>query len=248
MNRFMASPIPILLYAAAAVFAACNSYDTVSPLTPTTVSLQLAESTIEVGQTTTASATARDRNGALIDSAGVTFTSYTPGIATVSSTTGQIRGIAPGTTQITATVDGKSDQKTITVFMSPIRINEVKPDGDLSGGWVEIYNSSEADVDLSNWEITTGDGQEGFTIPAGAVLLAGGYRVINETALPAQLNAADAVHLFSRWGVEVDTYSWTVNPTASYARCPNGSGPFIDVAVLTRAAANTCPPTTYGSH
>ena len=246
MSRYMVFPIQFMLYTIATVFAACNSYDTAAPLqrVPTTVSLFLAESTIETGQVTAASATVLDQNGAAIDSARVTFTSYMADIASVNPTTGAIRGAAPGTTQITATVDGKSDQKTITVFASPIRINEVKPDSDYSGGWIEIYNPSTTDADLSNWKLTSGDGQEGFTIPVGAVLLAGGYRVINETALPAQLESADAVHLYSRWGIEVDTYSWRGNPTASYARCPNGSGPFIDVVVLTRAAANTCPPAT----
>src|SRR6186997_1412231 len=77
------------------------------------VSVQLASSSISAGQTTQASVTMLDRRGRPIQRP-VTWTSGTTSVATVSDS-GVVTGVAAGTSEITATSQGKSGSATITV-------------------------------------------------------------------------------------------------------------------------------------
>ena len=240
------SAIAPLLLATLAVAAACDSASVASPRVPpapvlTTVRLALGASSIEVGQATTATATALDQYGAPVATASATYASAAPEVAGVQPTTGAVLAVAPGAAEITATIEGKSDQRTVTVVTSPVRLNEVRPNGDLPGGWVEFYNPTSADVDMSGWTVASGDLSQSFTIPAQAVIPARGFLAVNEGTLPLGLKAADAVHLFSRFGVQVDSYSWTVSPPTSYGRCPDGDGDFVVTTAPTRKEANACP-------
>jgi hypothetical protein len=79
-----------------------------------TVSVSLSASSIQAGQTTTATATGRDQTGALISVGTVVWTSGAPSIATVSSG-GLVQGVAPGQAAITATAGGKQGSATVTV-------------------------------------------------------------------------------------------------------------------------------------
>jgi len=81
------------------------------------VQVQLASSSISVGQTTQATATLQDRSGRTVQRS-VTWTSSNTGIATVSDA-GLVTGVAAGTSQITATSQGKVGSATITVTTSP---------------------------------------------------------------------------------------------------------------------------------
>jgi len=244
--RSITSAIAPLLLATLAVAAGCDSASVASPRVPparvlTTVRLALEASRIEVGQATTAAAAALDQYGAPVAAAPATFTSDAPGVAGVQPTTGTVLAVAPGAAEITATVEGKSDRRTVTVVEAPVRLNEVRPNGDLPGGWVELYNPTSADVDMSGWTVASGDLSQSFTIPAQAVIPARGFLAVNEGTLPLGLKAADAVHLFSRFGVQVDSYSWTVSPPTSYGRCPDGDGDFVVTTAPTRKEANACP-------
>jgi hypothetical protein len=218
----------------------CNGYGYDAPRTPSAVSVSLAASTIEVGQSTTAIAVALDQYGAPI--AGVaTYSSSAPEVAGVNPTTGEVLAISPGSAEITATIGGTSGRRTITVTMAPIRINEIRPDGDASLGWVELFNPSTSDVDLSGWTLTGADVFQGLILPAGIIIHAGGFRVIDESHFPAGLRAADTFHLFSSFGVQVDSYTWTTNPATSYGRCTDGAGPFVTTTGTTRGGVNACP-------
>jgi CubicO group peptidase (beta-lactamase class C family) len=95
---------------------------TVTPVPVATVRLSLALSSIEVGQSTAATAQALDANGAVLSGRAVTWASASPNIATVSN--GQVTAIAPGTAQITATIEGRSANATITV--TPIAVASVR--------------------------------------------------------------------------------------------------------------------------
>jgi hypothetical protein len=77
------------------------------------VQVQLASGSISVGQTTQATATLQDRRGNTIQRS-VTWTSSNTSVATVSGT-GLVTGVAAGTSQITATSQGKSGSAGITV-------------------------------------------------------------------------------------------------------------------------------------
>ena len=204
----------------------------------------LMASSIEVGQFSTATAVALDQYAEPIPATSATFASNNPEVAGISPTTGKIFAIAPGTAEIFATIDGRSGQRTITVLAAPaIRINEVQSNGDAPGGWVELLNTSNVEVDMSGWTLTDSDVFHTVLLPTGTRLAAHGYRIINESIFPVGLGALDGVHLFSRYGVEVDSYSWTSTPTTSFGRCPDGSGDFVVTSAITRGAPNICATT-----
>jgi hypothetical protein len=138
---------------------------------------------------------------------------------------------------------GTPNRVVVTVSSPSILINEVNPNGDLpAGGWVELFNPTARAVDLVGWTITSGDVLRSFTFPAGLFIESGGYVAVNEQTLPAALNATDAVHVFNKFGVQSDSYSWTSNaPGMSYGRCPDGIGPLVTTLAPTRKAVNACP-------
>jgi hypothetical protein len=217
--------------------AACGgSYgDNAPAVAQVTLSVQSAR--IEVGETTAASAAATDQNGAAFEGA-IGFASDHPEIAAVSPTTGAIFAVAPGTAAITATLGGKSAQQTVTVFTSPIRLNEISSRGDASTGWIELFNPTAADIDLSHWTVTASNVFASFTLPEGTTIPAGGLFVVEETSFPEGLKGADTVHVFSGFGVQVDSFAWTT-PVA-FGRCPNGTGDFIQSNPVTKGTPNVC--------
>ena len=205
------------------------------------VDVTLESTEIEMGQQVTATALVRDQFGAPIDAGPVTWSSSFPEVAVVSPTTGQILAVASGTTQISATIAGKVGLRTVTVSPPPILINEVFPNGDLPGGWVELFNPTPHAVDLTGWTVSGGDITQSFAFPAGVIIESGGYAAVNEVTLPVELGATDAVHLFNKFGVQSNQFVWINNqPGTSYARCPDGQGPFVATQTLTRKAPNAC--------
>jgi hypothetical protein len=231
----------VLMCAAAALAAGCDSPTHAAPRVVATVRLALEASRLEVGQATTATATALDQYGAPVAAASATYASAAPEVAGVQPATGAVLAVAPGATEITATVAGETDHQLVTVVTSPVRLNEIRPNGDLPGGWVELFNPTTADIDMAGWLLAPSDLTRGFTIPVQAVIPARGFLAVNEGTLPLGLKAADEIHLFSRFGVQVDSYSWTVSPPTSYGRCPDGDGDFVVTTALTRKETNACP-------
>jgi hypothetical protein len=234
--------IPI---AAVIVTAACGSD---SPTGPppygppvlTSVRIAVAANPLQIGQSTVASATALDQFGAAIASGAPVYSSTQPGVASVSPTTGEILAIAAGTTIIDATIAGKAAQVLVRVLAAPILINEVKPDGDASGGWVELFNPTDADVDVSAWLLTSSNVFHSVTLPPGTTIAVRGYLAINETKIPSGLGAVDAVHLFNPFGVGIDEFAWTADPPTSFGRCPDGTGEFLVTAEDTKGSTNAC--------
>jgi hypothetical protein len=206
----------------------------------TTITVTVAVPDPEIGQFTVATAATLDQYGAPIAAGPVTFASSAPAIAAISPTTGEILPLSAGTTEISASVDGLSGSQTITVSRAAIRVNEVAPRGSATGGSVELFNPTAGAVDLTGWTITSGNVFQSFPLPAGSMIPAGGFFEIAEANFPAGLQAPDAVHLFSRFGVQVDAFAWTADPVTSYGRCPDGSGDFVSTTAPTPGAANAC--------
>ena len=224
--------------------AACGGDATQpAPRVLTTVNVSVGSVLIEIGQMTVAAASGFDQDGTPIATGAVTWVSDAPSIAAVNPTTGLIFAIAPGTTRITATVDGKSGERTITVTKAPaIRINEVQPKGDTPAGWIEFYNPTAALVDMSEWTLVGSNFFAPiFTFPAGTVIGAGGYLVVEEATLPFRLDAPDELHLFSRFGVQVDGEFWGAQPATTFGRCPDGASEFVPTKSITKGSANLCP-------
>ena len=85
-----------------------------NPAVVASVVIAVNASTIQVGQTTQAVATALDSAGNQISGRGVTWASAKPSVATVSSL-GVITGVDTGSAKITATVDGVVGSTTETI-------------------------------------------------------------------------------------------------------------------------------------
>jgi hypothetical protein len=170
-----------------------------------------------------------------------TFSSSVPTVAGINPFTGTMIALSAGTTEIIATYGPKTGRTIVTVVAPAIRINEVKPNGDGPGGWVELYNPTDAPVNMSNWVITAMDHFAPFTFPEGVVIAPHAFLTVEEADFPEGLNAADEVHLFSRFRAQSDFFGWGENPVTSFGRCPEGTGPFVTNVAPTKTRANQCP-------
>lgn len=104
---------------ALAVVAACG--DSTSPVGTSPVSVLLSDSavSVRVGDDAAVSARARDASGQDLVGRRIFWSSRDTTIATVSQA-GVIRGVAPGTTQISANTEGQSAVATVAVLSRPI--------------------------------------------------------------------------------------------------------------------------------
>ena len=92
---------------------------TVAPKPVATVTVDPTTATLNVGQTTTLTATLRDQSGAIITGRTVTWTTSNANVATVSAN-GTVTAVAAGSATITATREGKSGTASITVKTVPV--------------------------------------------------------------------------------------------------------------------------------
>src|SRR5437762_4623993 len=112
----------LILAVTGLALTACSSANTgveVVPKTPVaSVTVAMPATSLLTGQTQQAVATPRDANGASLTDRQVTWSSGTPGVASVSDQ-GMIAAITPGTSMITATSEGVSGQGMLTVVPVP---------------------------------------------------------------------------------------------------------------------------------
>jgi hypothetical protein len=233
---------PALVLLALCASIACSDYGSGPRVHEiANVSITLSTSMLEVGQAASGIAVPLDQYGEPVDKGPVTWTSSFPEVAVVQPTTGQILAIAPGNTQIVATVAGKEGRRALTVSPPPILINEINPNGDAAGGWVELFNPTARAVDMTGWTITSDDVFHSATFAPGTMIPSGGYFIVEEASFPAGLKASDGVHLFNRFGVQSDGASWQTNPATTLGRCPHGQGAVTATLAPTKGTANTCP-------
>lgn len=123
----------------------------------------------------------------------------------------------------------------------PVRINEIESSGGTPGDWVELYNAGGAAVDLAGWTLRDNDDTHLHTIPAGTTIAAGGFVVLDEASFGFGLGGADSVRLYQPGGTApIDAHTWTAHATTTYGRCPDGSGPFLTSATVTKGGPNDC--------
>lgn len=127
----------------------------------------------------------------------------------------------------------------------PLVINEIEANDPTFGpDWIEFYNPGPTASDISLWYFTDSDPTLVFMFPIGTIVPAGGYLVLDRDAANSftfGLGAQDEVNLFDAQNRLVDRYGWTTHAAGTYARCPNGTGLFVDAPVATRGALNSCP-------
>jgi hypothetical protein len=137
--------------------------------------------------------------------------------------------------------DGTGDFQTTTTITKGtandcrvvVLLNEIESSGGAPGDWVEIFNPSPAPAAIGGFVFKDNDDTHAYAIPAGTIIPAGGYLVLDEATFAFGLGAVDAARLFRPDGSLVDSYSWTAHATTTYGRCPDGVGPFITATTST---------------
>ena len=120
---------------------------------------------------------------------------------------------------------------------SGVVINEVESN-DPNGGkdWVELYNNSTEDVDISGWILSDDKGlgrlDKGKTapFPENTIIKAGGFLVFDVDTLPYDfgLGDKDAVNLYDKNKNLVDSIAYTEHASDTLGRYPDGTGNFVD--------------------
>ena len=129
-----------------------------------------------------------------------------------------------------------------------VKVNEAYSRGtETDPDWVEIYNDSNAEVDLTGYKIYDNGGQSGskakMGFPAGAKLAAYGFYVIvtDNKADPANFglgSGGDKVWLEDATGTVIDSSAFgAMQPTESYQRVPDG-GAWKMTSPITRGTSN----------
>ena len=168
-------------------------------------------------------------NGTLVDS--YTWTAH------AVTTYGRCpNGTGSFTTQPTSTKNAPND------CSIPLKLNEVESNGGNPGDWVEYLNVSAIPVDVSGFVFKDADDSHAYVIPAGTIVAAGGYLVLEEAQFDFGLGGTESARLFDTNGNIVDAYNWTSHAAVTYGRCPNGTGDFTDNTTSTKGAPNDCGP------
>ena len=125
--------------------------------------------------------------------------------------------------------------------------------------WVELYNPGTEPFDISGFEIRDNSDDHRWQFRPGTSIAAGEHLVVDEASIglvagvetrfsdPIGIGKADRIRLFDTAGALVDdTLPWTDHAAidgdvaaATYARCPDGVGPFR-LAEATPGATNSC--------
>ncbi len=219
-----------------------NSVTEPEPPFVESVAVSLPSSTITTGETTFATAAGVDQNSEPIALEEVLWSSSAESIATVNEA-GLVTGVAAGEARIIATSNGVAGERTITVTAPPgIVINEIESNGGTPGDWVELYNPTGGPVDVSGWVFKDNDDSHAYVLPAGSIILSGGYLVLDEAAFGFGLGTPDAARLFNAFGAPVDSHAWTPHAPTTYGRCPSGAGDFVTTSAPTKGAPNNCAP------
>lgn len=122
------------------------------------------------------------------------------------------------------------------------------------GDWVEIYNNSGMDADLSGWRFLDSDDSHVFEIPAGLILPSDEYLVLCSDSLSFQTffpnvtnfignfdfglsSSGELIRLYDHTGVLIDSVLY--GSSAPWPSQPNGNGPTL--ALINPGLDNTNP-------
>lgn len=123
-------------------------------------------------------------------------------------------------------------------------INELAAAGD-PNDWVELYNSSSEEVDLSGALLSDSlaDPMAGVAIADGTTIGAGAYLTLELGVgpYPFKLGGDEELGLFTPGGEVIDSVDWEEGASpqmGSYGRLPDGTGDFQTLWAPTRDGAN----------
>ncbi|WP_282852146.1 lamin tail domain-containing protein [Gulosibacter sediminis] len=125
-----------------------------------------------------------------------------------------------------------------------VAINEIESNGDVTD-WAEIVNTGDTAVDISGWTLMDNDpiGHAADVTPLadGTTLQPGEFFVFDGGEhFTFGLGNGDTVTIRDAAGQTVAEHSYAEHADGVLARCPDGTGDFVDVAVGTKGEANSC--------
>lgn len=213
--------------------------------------LSVEPSEVMVGGTMALNASITDSD-ALPAAATYAWTANGGVLTTANSPSATFKCTAVGAFELTLTVSdtqcGDTANANVVCSADPsaaarpnVKINEVESSGGTPGDWTELYNADSVGADISGWSFKDNDDTHNYVIPAGTVIPAGGYYIIEEAAQSFGLGGADSARLYDAQGALVDQHAWTAHATTTYGRCANGSGDFGQTA-SSKGVANSCGP------
>jgi hypothetical protein len=139
-----------------------------------------------------------------------------------------------------------------TIGAPSIVMNEIYSRGTVEDpDWIEIYNNSDVQADISGYKIYDSGGQTGAkpkkSIPAGTILEAHGFFVIvvddAEESGFGLSSSGEEVWLESASGSIIDNVAFPAyEANQSYGRIPDGSGSWIILDQITKGAVNDNSP------
>lgn len=132
----------------------------------------------------------------------------------------------------------------INVFAQEVVINEIfaNPE-DEKDEFVELYNNSDSEVDLSNWKIS--DLFKSYSI-ADLKISGKGYLVLEKSLTKIALNNSnEKVSLIDPSDNVVDSFSYEKTIEGkSWSRAPDGTGSFSNNTEVTKGYQNVSAPTS----
>ncbi|MFO7617369.1 MAG: lamin tail domain-containing protein, partial [Bacteroidales bacterium] len=141
---------------------------------------------------------------------------------------------------------GAPNSNTLPVVI--ILMNEIYSRGTVEApDWIELYNPSNRDVDISGYKIYDSGGNAGTKpkkeVPAGTTIPAGGFYVIvtddAEESGFGLSSGGEQVWLENGAGTVIDNISFlAMSETESYGRFPDGSANWQLLPVITRGGSN----------
>jgi hypothetical protein len=181
------------------------------------ISVQPASVTLNVGDTRTLTATGNFSDGSsrpLVPVDGLTWTSSNDPVATIN-VTGAVTGVAPGSAQITASAQGRSDTANVTVNISvPAPVIQTDPQFDPTAGRpgneVTVFGKNFG-VDLPNFPTVTLIDQSAAIPPIEAVVMSVSATTSPETivfrvpAIQGQTSSVDMTIRVTTTGGFVDS-------------------------------------------
>ncbi len=119
-----------------------------------------------------------------------------------------------------------------TTQSSPLVINEINFNSSAlfdPGDWVELYNNSEMDLDISGWYFRDSQDADQFVIPAGTVIAEDGYLVLcrDTTSFMAYFPGVTPI---------TGDFLFGLNGDSELVRLYNKSGQLVDSLTYTREA------------
>jgi len=145
--------------------------------------------------------------------------------------------------------DNENPDNSNSTSTSDVVINEImaKSSSETKTEWVELYNKGDKEADISNWSVRDSKDRDPFIIPAGTVIAAGGFLVVQydetgENGFTFGLGNEDSVRLFDGNDSVTDSFQWNdgdMMDDQSYGRVPDGTGDFKLLVSPTKGKSNS---------